>query len=59
MEDQPYKDCFSKKAVREHKIDYRKMFPAIYPECRPTHKDLARAKEIGRINDEENRELLN
>ena len=59
LEDAPYKDLMSKRAVREHKIDYRKMFPAIYPECRPNKRELARAKEIGRINDLENKDLIN
>ena len=59
LEETPFKHLLSIKAVKVHGLDYRKMFPSVYPECKPDKSAYERAKEYGRINDEENKELLN
>ena len=50
-----------KETYKRHNIDYRKVleYRNIFPEMWPTKKDLAKAQEYKRINDKDNKELLN
>lgn len=44
VEDEEGKLEQKKETYRVHKIDYRKTFPNIFPECQPTKREIARAK---------------
>ena len=50
-----------KETFKRHKIDYRKVleYRNIFPEMWPTKKDIAKAQEAKRINDKENKDLMN
>jgi hypothetical protein len=50
-----------KETFKRHKIDYRKVleYRNIFPECWPSKKDYAKAQEYKKINDKDNKDILN